>query len=82
MTPRPYFANPPRPRLPPVSKAARVVSAIVLIAGVILAAVSSWVYRDSSDGQAGALPLFLILYALLAVGIVWAIDRVVGWLRR
>ena len=65
-----------------MSKVGRVLTAIVLIAGVILAVVSSWIYRDSTDGQAGSVALVVIVWTLLAVGIVWAIDRVVGWLRR
>jgi hypothetical protein len=60
-----------------VSRPARVVAVLVAVAVVPLEIVAYFAYRNSEDGQAGLVAPFIVIYALLAIGIVWLLDRVV-----
>ena len=49
---------------------------------MVLEVVAVVVYRNSADGQASALSVFIVTYAILAFVSVAIIDRTVGWFRR
>jgi hypothetical protein len=65
-----------------LSRPARVVALLIAIAVVPLEVVAYYAYRNSEDGQAGLVAPFIVIYALLAIGLVWLVDRGVRALRR
>ncbi|HYZ76578.1 MAG TPA: hypothetical protein VE596_04325 [Gaiellaceae bacterium] len=65
-----------------MSRPARVAAALIAIAVVPLEVVAYFAYRDSEDGQAGLVAPFIVVYALLAIGLVWLVDRGIRAARR
>ena len=61
---------------------ARVVALLVAIAVVPLEVVAYFAYRNSEDGQVGLVAPFIVLYALLAIAVVWLVDRAIPAVRR
>jgi hypothetical protein len=58
-----------------VSRPSRIIVVLILVATVVLEVVATFAYRDSSDGQSGALNVILLLYGVLACVAVWVLDR-------
>jgi hypothetical protein len=55
---------------------------LVVLAGVIVGAAIYVENRDTSDGQYALVWPFLILWTLLALFVVWVLDRLFGGRRR
>lgn len=65
-----------------MSRPAKIIVALIALAtaGAVLAAY--FAYRNSTDGQGGALWGLLILYGLVGVAIVWGVDATVRRFRQ
>jgi uncharacterized membrane protein len=53
----------------------RIVVGVIVVAAIVCEIVAFFAYRNSVDGQAGVLNLILAIYAVLAIALVWGIDR-------
>jgi hypothetical protein len=65
-----------------MSRPGRIVLLLIAVATVGAALAAYFVYRNSTDGQGGALWGILILYGLVGAGIVWGVDAAVRRFRR
>jgi hypothetical protein len=60
-----------------MSRAAKIVVLLVALITVGAALAAYFAYRNSADGQGGALWALLVLYGLVGAGVVWGVDSAV-----
>ena len=60
-----------------MSRLARVLVALIAIAVVPLEVIAYLAYRNTVDGEVAVVGPVIVVYALLAIGGVWIVDRAV-----